>query len=135
VIVAPGVFSALGRPAAGNLLARIFPSYYLMGTACGLVALGGAVLLFLFESGARGLRAFQISLVLLMLAGNVYAGTILRGRLDALRQEGRGVLTRAERALVDKRFSRLHDLSVTLNICVLGLGMTGLGTAAARKKR
>ncbi len=134
-VITPGIFDVLERPEAGDLLTHLFPRYYFVGTACGLAALAAATLLFLFESGSRMLRAFQVVLVILMLAGNLYAGTILRGRITSLRQERVGMLTRTEREQVESRFRKLHRRSVVLNFAVLGLGVAGLGTLAVRGKR
>jgi hypothetical protein len=133
-VVTPAVFDALGRPGAGDLLSRLFPRYYLAGAVCGIAALGAALLLFLFDSGSRGIRLVQVLVVVLMLAGNVYAGTILRGRLDSLRQERTGYLDRSEREVVERRFAQLHRRSVILNLSVLGLGAAGLALSSLRRK-
>ncbi len=134
VVVAPGVFRSLGQSQAGDLLSRLFPDYYLTGTLCGGAALAILVLLFLFDSGWRGMRFFQLILVSLMLGGNLYAGNILEGRVHRFRQERISAPTRAERDEAQKRFEALHQRSVTLNLAVLGLGVAALGTTAARRR-
>lgn len=133
-VVAPDAFGVLGRSAAGSFLSRIFPHYYLLGTACGLAALAATVLLLLLDSGFRFLRAVQMAVLVLMLAGNVYAGTILEGRIHRLREEREATTDRTRRGVIDGDFARLHRRSVTLNLAVLALGMIGLGSAVERRR-
>jgi Domain of unknown function (DUF4149) len=133
-VVAPDAFGVLGRSAAGTFLSRIFPHYYLLGAACGLAALAATVLLLLFDSGFRLLRAVQLAVLVLMLAGNVYAGTILEGRIHRLREEREGTLNRTSKGVIERQFARLHRRSVTLNLGVLALGVVGLGSAVERRK-
>ena len=133
-VVAPDAFGVLGRPAAGAFLSRIFPHYYLLGTVCGLAALAATVLLLLFDSGFRLLRAVQMAVLVLMLAGNVYAGTILEGRLHRIREERERTTDRTEKGVIEHDFARLHRRSVTLNLAVLALGVVGLGSAVERRR-
>ena len=133
-VVAPDAFGALGRSAAGTFLTRIFPHYHLLGTVCGLTALAATVLLLLFDSGFRFLRAVQMAVLFLMLAGNVYSGTILEGRIHRLQGEREGALNATQRGVVERQFARLHRRAVTLNLAVLALGVVGLGSAVERRK-
>jgi len=133
-VVAPGIFAAMERPAAGNLLAQLFPKYYRAGALCGGVALGVLLLLFLFDSGSRGLRFFQSALVVFMLAGTLYAGWMLEPRLHQLRRERTTAPSRLQREEAERRFQKLHARSVRLNLGVLAIGVAGLGTLAVRKK-
>jgi len=134
-VVAPGIFRNLERGQAGNLLAHLFPQYYWVGTLCGITALAALVPLFLFDSGSRGSRLFQSALVALMLAGNLYAGTILEERIHRLRDE-RNSSTVREAAREEARgaFDRLQRRSVGVNLTVLGLGGVALATMATRKR-
>jgi uncharacterized protein DUF4149 len=134
LVVAPGVFSTLDRPDAGKLLAHLFPKYYLVGTLCGSAALALLFLLFLFDSGSRGLRLFQGLLVTLMLAGNLYAGLVLEERIHLLRDRRVDAPTQALREEAEKGFDRLHHRSVRVNAGVLGVGIVVAGTLALRKK-
>ena len=133
-VVAPGVFAALDRPAAGNLLSHLFPSYYRAGALCGALALAVLLFLFLFDSGSRGLRFLQLMLVLLMLGSTLYAGWILEPEAHRLRQERAAASARIVRDEAERRFQKLHTRSVQLNLAVLLLGVAGLGTLAVRKK-
>jgi hypothetical protein len=133
-VVAPGIFRSLERGQAGNLLAHLFPGYYLTGTICGGVALAVLALLFLFDSGARGLRLLQVVLVGSMLAVNLYAGNILEDRIHRLREDRTTLPGRAAREEAEKRFQQLHQRSVELNLVVLGSGVVALATTAVRKR-
>jgi uncharacterized protein DUF4149 len=133
-VVAPGIFAALDRPAAGNLLAQLFPRYYQAGGLCGAVALVVLLLLFLFDSGSRALRFLQLVSVLLMLGGTLYAGWMLEPRIHQLRRERTSAASKIERDEAERRFQKLHARSVQLNLGVLVLGVVGLGTLAVRKK-
>jgi len=133
-VVAPGIFAALERPAAGNLLAQLFPRYYQAGALCGAVALAVLLLLFLFDSGSRALRFLQLILVLIMLGGTLYAGWLLEPQIHQLRTERIAAPSKVQREDAERRFQKLHARSVQINIGVLVLGVAGLGTLAVRKK-
>ena len=134
VVVAPGIFRHLGRSQAGDLLSHLFPDYYLVGTLCGGAALAVLVLLFLFDSGSRALRFFQLGLVALMLAANLYAGSVLEARIHRLREERVTGVGKTVREEAGRSFARLHRRSVTLNLAVLGLGGVALATTAMRRR-
>ena len=134
LVVAPGIFESLAPAQAAGLLSRLSTDYHLAGTLCGAAALAVLVPLFLFDSGSRLLRLFQLLLVALMLAGNLYAGKILEGQSRRHGEEQVAAPTRAERDAAGKGFDRLRRRSETLNLGILGAGVLALGTTAIRKK-
>jgi hypothetical protein len=134
-VVAPAVFQKLDPAQAPRFLADLFPRYYFTGTLCGSAALVLLLPLLLFDSGSRGVRLVQMLLVGSMLAGNLYAGGVLQGTIHRLGEERRTAPTSAARAEAKLRFDRLHRRSVTLNLSVLGLGVTALGTTATRSRK
>jgi hypothetical protein len=99
------------------------------------VALAVLVPLFLFDSGSRGMRLFQLLLVVLMLGGNLYAGGVLEGQIHSLRERRTTAPTPPAREAAQKRFDRLHRRSMSLNLAVLGLGVVALGTTATRRRK
>jgi uncharacterized protein DUF4149 len=133
-VVARGIFAVLDKPAAGNLLAQLFPRYYQAGALCGAVALLALLLLFLFDAGSRALRFLQMVLVLIMLGGTLYAGWWLQPRIHQLRGERTSASSAVQREDAERRFQKLHMRSVQMNLGVLVLGVAGLGTLAVRKK-
>lgn len=132
-VVAPTILAEMDRTAAGNLLAAVFPRYYRAGVVCGVAALLAVLLLFLIDSGSRGLRFLQTLLVITMLSGTLYAGWMLQPRIHRLREE-RAAPVPAARAEAQKKFETLHARSVQINLGVLALGVAGLGSLALRKK-
>ncbi len=131
-VVAPTIFQAMDRAAAGKLLAEVFPRYYRAGVVCGVSALLSVLVLFLFESGSRGLRFLQTLLVLVMLSSTLYAGWILEPRIHRLKEERVSAATPVARAEAQKRFDALHARSVQANLAVLAMGIAGLGSLAVR---
>ena len=133
VVVAPGIFDALARPAAGDLMARLFPKYYVAGLLCGAAALVPLFLLLLFDSGSRLIRVLQMVLVAAMLLVTVYAGWVVEPEVHRLRVD-RVTAAGVTRVAMERRFDALHLRAVQLNGLVLGLGVLGLGTMAARRR-
>jgi hypothetical protein len=130
---APVVFTVLARPDAGKVVSVIFPRYYLLGYAAGGVALVLAMYLLVAGQGPRGWWLASVVAIGIALACTVYAGTIVRPRVDAIRtvseEANPDTATKAE-------FDNLHHLSVMLNGAVLLLDLVALfGTAAALAPR
>ncbi len=125
-ITAPIVFTRLPIAEAGKVVAGIFPRYYALGYAMGIVALAFAV----YFAARRGPRlwwggaaaALAIALVL-----TLYAGGVVRPRVDAIR----GVAEAANPDPARKaEFDRLHHLSVILNGAVMLLNLAALAATA-----
>jgi Domain of unknown function (DUF4149) len=130
---APVVFTVLERPDAGKVVSVIFPRYYILGYVAGGLAL--IIAIYLLAAG-RGPRLWWLASVIALgiaLACTVYAGTVVRPRVDAIRTVSEEVnpdpATKAE-------FDNLHRLSVRLNGAVFLLDLVALfGTAAALAPR
>jgi len=120
VFVAPAAFATLEPEAAGRFVSVIFPRYYLMGTALGVLALAGCVGRGMLR-GWRGWDWLPFGLVLLMLALTLYAWVVVlpaaHAAREAMRQAGAGA-TPAETL----RFARLHRISGVLNGIVITAG-------------
>lgn len=127
VLVTPAVFKVLPIAEAGKLLAVLFPRYYLFGYICGAIGLILAICL----CAARMPRTWwaTAALALLIALGlTIYAGAVVRPRVDAIR-------TVTEEANPDParraEFDRLHHLSVMLNGGVMLLNLVALLSSAA----
>ncbi len=130
---APVVFTVLARPDAGKVVSVIFPRYYILGYLAGGLAFAVAIYLLAISSGVRGWWAGTVVAIGLALACTLYAGTVVRPRVDAIRMVSEEAnpdpATKAE-------FDNLHHLSVMLNGAVLLLDLFALfGTAAALAPR
>jgi uncharacterized membrane protein len=132
-VVAPAAFGTLDREAAGRFVGAVFPRYYAVGAALGvlaLVGLGARVLL-----GPRRMwDSLPLLLVGVMLAATLYAWLVVlpaahRAR-EALRERAPapGVVS-AETAA----FARLHRLSTLLHGAVMVAGVLSLATMGLRR--
>jgi uncharacterized membrane protein len=130
-IVAPAIFTQLPIAEAGKVIATIFPRYYLFGYIAGFVSLALAIL-FALARGPRGWWSGAAVALAIALALTLYAGQVVRPRVDAIR-------TVAEEQNPDParkaEFDRLHHLSVVLNGAVLVLNLVALASTAAALSR
>ncbi|MEM0976516.1 MAG: DUF4149 domain-containing protein [Pseudomonadota bacterium] len=99
---APFVFTQLEAPAAGLMLRRAFPWYYMFSMGAG--AASAFALIFVDTFGA------QLMLAVVLIA--MVAHFILMPRINAARDQG---------ASAKSRFDWLHRASVALNFVQLGL--------------
>jgi hypothetical protein len=121
-LVAPVVFKVLPIAEAGKLQAVLFPRYYLLGYICGVIGLIGSIYLCATRT-PRVWWAMAAVALLIALGLTVYAGAVVRPRVDAIR-------TVSEEANPDParraEFDRLHHLSVLLNGAVMLLDVGAL---------
>ena len=121
---APSIFEVLPRELAGDVVADIFPKYYLVAYICGFLLLTALIIKkYFFESVARFIN-LSIILVILMLGLSVYAGEVLRPQASEIKTEIRAVESgAAEYKKLDKRFKFIHLKSVICNIAVFLFGI------------
>lgn len=127
VFSAPIIFRVLTRAEAGKVVSGIFPRYYLLGYIAGSIAL----LLALYFCAVRSARVWwglSAATLAIALGLTVYAGAVLRPRIDAIR-----VLAEEQNPEIGRKaeFDRLHRLSVSLNGGVLVLNLLALLSTAA----
>jgi len=129
--VAPVVFGQLPVAEAGKVVSVIFPRYYVLGYVAGIIAVALAVY-FAIARGARGWWSGAALLLAVALALTLYAGLVIRPRVDALRsvseEQNPDPARKAE-------FDRLHRLSVILNGDVLILDLLALASTAGALSR
>jgi len=129
-VVAPAAFSVLDREAAGRFVSAVFPRYYAVGLALGLVALFGVGVRWV-GAGWRGLDWMSGGLVLLMLALTLYAGTVV---LPAAHAAGEAARVAGADPAAAAGFKRLHRLSSILNVIVMVSGILVVVIETVRRR-
>jgi uncharacterized membrane protein len=129
-IVAPAAFGALERDAAGRLVSAVFPRYYGIGLALGLVAAFGLGVRWM-GGPWRGLDWTVAALVLLMLALTLYAGAVVLPAAHAAREAAR---TAGGDPAAAMGFARLHRLSSILNVIVMLSGILVVVIETVRRR-
>lgn len=119
-VVAPVLFRVLSPPDAGKVVRAVFPVYYLIGIACGVVAVL-TLLMLSRQTGWPPVVLVQVGLLLVMVVINLYARQSLMPRINAARDAGEAQ---------QERFDRLHRQSVILNGIVLVLGLIVMALVA-----
>ena len=121
---APSIFKVLPREIAGDVVADIFPKYYLVSYVCGVLIL--AVLIarkLIFESPGQFIN-LNLLLVMIMLGLSVYAGEVIRPQAAGIKKEIRTVESGSkDYKRLDKRFKSVHFRSVICNIIVFIFGI------------
>jgi hypothetical protein len=127
IVTTATIFGTLPLPEAGKVLAALFPRYYLLGYIAGFVASAFAIY-FTVAHAPKLWWGFASVALVIALALTLYAGLIIRPRVDAIRtvneEENPDPAGKAE-------FDRLHQLSVRLNGAVIILNLIALATTAA----
>ncbi len=123
---APVLFKQLPRHDAGVVVGTIFPRYYILGYVTGLVAL--VLAFYMMEvQGPEGWWSATIAALVFALGCALYAGTVVRPRIEAIRS-----VTEQPNPDPEQKadFDRMHQLSVTLNGAVLLLNLFALFSTA-----
>lgn len=123
-IAARSAFKILPREMAGDLVADIFPKYYLVAYVCGAVALLTTVINWVAGYTTSGVAyALRIALLFIMLGLSVYAGTIITPNAHELRMELRSLSRDVPGYnLVQRNFRSLHKRSAIINSVIFLLG-------------
>jgi hypothetical protein len=125
------IFGALPLPEAGRVLAALFPRYYMLGYIAGAIA----SLLAIYITASHPPRlwwGFASAALVIALALTLYAGVIIRPRVDAIRTVNEEPNPDPARKA---EFDRLHQLSVRLNGAVIVLNLVALATTATALTR
>ena len=129
-MVAPATFQLVERGTAVRLMEGLFPGYYAFGLATTALALVFA--LGLAVRGRGSLRWGVVFLLVLLLAGTVYAGGVLLPQAHAARLRAQ---TAPAGDLAPLDFSRLHRWAMVVNIALCGVGAVALVLHAAARPR
>ncbi len=131
-IVTPVIFREYGRDAAGEIVGKLFPGYFLFTLVLSILVL---IALPLCRSlfGQAGFR-WSLALAVIAVAINIFVYFKLHPEIRRVKQEIHSFQTQPEVSPERKAFRKLHALSATLNLIVLADGVTLLliGTALKR---
>lgn len=132
-VVAPAAFTTLDREAAGRFVGAVFPRYYALGAA-----LGGLALAALLAGAALGRGRpgdwVPLLLLLVMLAGTLYAWLVVLPAAHAAREALRGAAAGLDAASPEAlAFARLHRLSGILNGVTMLAGVLFLVVSGVRR--
>ncbi len=131
-VVAPAAFATLEREAAGRFVSAVFPRYYLVGAVLGAAALA-ALLWRALVSGWRGWDWLSLLLIVVMLAGTLYAWAVVLPAAHAAREAMREAAQVPPLSTAATAFARLHRLSGILNGAVMVAGILFLVAEALRR--
>lgn len=131
-VAAPALFQTFPPEEAGRAVSAIFPTYYAIGTVCGLVLL--ATNLWWARTAIQPAAARRaLGVVGLMLAANLYAALVVQPRAADLKERMRG---EGDAALVARaEFRSTHGVAMGLNAAVLLGGMALVALTAARLRQ
>ena len=131
-IVTPDIFRSYGRDAAGEIVGKLFPSYFiftLVLSALALLALPFCKSLF----GQTGYR-WSLLLSVIAVAINVFVFFNLHPKIRLIKQEVHSFQSLPEDSPARKTFRKLHAVSATLNLILLADGVTLLIISTAVKR-
>lgn len=118
-IASPSVFGVLGLESGGKVIRAIFDKYYVLGYACGGLGTFAAATLAYTGHGHPLITFLFVGMTLVVLCmGLVLRPLVLRARAPIGGLEAPDADPKSVRA-----FERLHRLSVSLNVLLLGLGL------------
>jgi len=114
---APAIFKNLERAEAGKIVGVIFPKYYMLGYIC------GSVILITLATQGSGVPRTQLGLSILMLVCSLLAGFGVGPNARKIKERLNDSIGAEEREYLERKFSRLHKLSVQLNATTLFAGL------------
>ncbi len=131
-IITPAIFKSFERDAAGEIIGKLFPAYFLYNLALSAATL---VLFFLVSGGQTG-PAYAISLFLVTTALiiNAYILFTLYPKIRRVKEEVASFEKGAAGSPGRRKFSRLHAVSAVLNLVLLAEGVALLVIGPALQK-
>lgn len=131
-IVTPEIFRSYNRDAAGEIVGKLFPGYFVFTLVLSVLALLALPLCRSFF----GQTSYRWSLVLAVIAVviNVFVYFKLHPEIRRVKQEIHSFQSIAEESPQRKTFRKLHAVSATLNLMLLADGVTLLVISTSLKR-
>ncbi len=120
-VVTPVIFRTQARDRAGQIVGALFPVYFRFCLGAVVIALAARAVAGEALSGARQLVGTV--LVVLSLATVSYHAFVLAPRMEAVRETVVSMETTPKEDPGRREFSRLHGISMTLNLAVIVAGV------------
>jgi len=120
-VVTPVIFRSYGKDMAGDIVGRLFPSYFLFSVVVSVLSL----ILFLVSFQNRAVPGHTLSLFLLTAAVviSLYVSVRLHPEIKKVKQEIASFETVSPEDPLRKKFRSLHAQSAILNILILADGV------------
>lgn len=120
-VVTPVIFKSYGRDMAGEIVGKLFPSYFLFSVIIALLSLA----LFLVSFQDRTIPGFNLSLLLLIAAVvlSLYVSVRLHPEIKKVKQEIASFEKTSPDDQLRKKFRTLHGQSAILNLLMLADGI------------
>ncbi len=122
---APSIFKILPKHLAGDVVADIFPKYYLVAYVCGTIFL--VTLLLMLANGyesARPENYIKLALAILLIVLSLYSGWILRDQISEVKMQIRSLPPESKEYIAaENRFKALHGRSMLINAAVFICGI------------
>lgn len=117
VIVAPAVFAQLDKSQASRFLRTLFPRFFRLGLACGIVMATALAIRSITGPGSDSLTTLAVLTAIMLIFGAISLSLVplINSARDA-GEAGAG------------RFRTLHRLSVVFTVLVLLLGVASIAT-------
>ncbi|MDD5434167.1 MAG: DUF4149 domain-containing protein [Nitrospira sp.] len=122
-IGAPSIFKVLPRETAGDVFGDIFPRYWIMGYICSITALATITIISINEQVYPWER---IGLLAFMTVLTFFLGLVLAARTRKIRLQIRAEGDTPQRGIMTKKFRKIHNISVSLNVIILIAGIAVL---------
>jgi hypothetical protein len=120
-MITPIIFKSYGRDTAGEIVGKLLPPYF----RCNLILAALALLAFFLVATDRTKTAYRLSLVLLATALVINTFVVFRLHPEAVRvkREVTSFVSESPDSPARKRFTKLHGLSMALNLALLADGV------------
>ncbi|MBI5633932.1 MAG: DUF4149 domain-containing protein [Nitrospirae bacterium] len=120
-IVTPVIFKSYGKDMAGEIVGKLFPSYFLFSVIVSIISLA----LFLVSFQNRAITGYNLSLFLLIAAVvlSLYVSYRLHPEIKKVKQEIASFEKTSPDDRLRKKFRTLHGRSAILNLLMLADGI------------
>lgn len=131
-VVTPVIFRSFGKDMAGEIVGKLFPSYFLFSILVSVLSL----LFFLVAFQNRAIPGYTVSLFLLIAAVvlSLYVSFSLHPQIKTVKQEIASFEKTSPDDQLRKKFRALHGQSAILNLLMLADGLALIVISSGLRK-